>query len=379
MMRTGRLILIHALCLVGLAIGLSGVSYRADCATVAPKLNGLVLPIPTRPISITGIDSLYTRNGYRLYEFWLAITASGKVTSVHLTEILAESKAALIRNLFSKVQFTPCVKNDTARSCRLPVRFLVGTDSADCSIRLPIGTDSCIDDIFLYSEAVKTAGFQPIGLKTFPWFHATFPEHDSLNILPFALISLKVGARGEVRERKLVSTNFENYGRQVLNATSWGKYLPAKWNSRAISSTGFLLISFFPTLPYPSVPYPPKNPDSLSYHKQLSLRFLTDTAGPMIVPIPREAARATYHIPPPPEFRGKTMVVQCSIDTCGILKMTGGRNESDEARKFYKSLSAQIRLYPAMDVAGRCQSFNGIARVTVGTEPIVRIEYLWLP
>jgi hypothetical protein len=379
MMRTGRLILIHALCLIGLAIGLGGVSNRAESATAAPKLNGLVLPIPTHPIPITGIDSLYTRDGYRLYELWLAVTASGKVSSVQLTEILTESRAALIRDLFSRVKFTSCVKNDTAQSCRLPVRLLVGADSADCAIRLPIGADSCIDDIYLYTKAVRTAGFQPIGLKSFPWFHATFPERDSLNILPFALISLKVGARGEVRDRKLVSSNFENYGRQVLNATTWGKYLPAKWNGRAISSTGFLLISFFPTLPYPSVPYPPKNPDSLSYHKQLLMQFLTDTAGLMSVPVPREASRATYHIPAPPAARGMTLVVQCSIDTCGILKMTGGNNESEEARKFFKNLSAQIRFYPAMDVAGRCRPFSGIARVTTGTEPIIRIEYLWLP
>jgi hypothetical protein len=364
---------------IGLVLCLGSLPNEAVCNTAPPKVNGLVLPIPYQTIPISGIDSLYAPNGYKLFDLWLDISNTGEVSNVRLTEVLSESKARLIRKLFSSVRFTPCVKSDTAVDCRIPVRLLVGADSSDSFVSMPLGPDSCVEDVYLYAKAVRSVGLQPPELKRFPWFHATFPEHDSLNILPYALIGLKVGVRGEIRERSLVSSNFENYARQVLNATTWGKYRPAKWNDRAISSTGFLLISFFPTLSYPTVPYPAKKPDSLSYHSRLMVRFLADTAGLITVPIPREAAPGNFHIPAPPEFQAKTLTIRCFIDSCGISRMTNGSSESQAAKLFLKSLSSQIRFYPAMDVAGHCRSFNGIAKVTIDTEAIVRIEYLWLP
>jgi hypothetical protein len=244
---------------------------------------------------------------------------------------------------------------------------------------MPLAPDSSVDDVFLYSKAVQAIGYQPAGLKKFPWYHATFPSNDSLNILPYALIRLRIGAKGDLRDRNFVSSNFENYGRQVMNASMWGKFLPAKWKGRAISSNGYLLVSFFPTLVYPTSPYPPATVDTLTYHNRLQLRFLTDTAGLIIVPIPREAAPAVYHIPAPSLYKGKTVTVRCSIDSCGISRLTNGKNESEAARKFLNDLASQIRFYPAMDVAGHVHPFEGIARLTIGTEPIVRIEYLWLP
>jgi hypothetical protein len=343
-----------------------------------PAALGLRLAIPSSTFPILGADSLTTGNGPEIETLTLSISDSGRVTGVAPSGVITVDRLNRLQQYFARVTFLPASRNDTLIRSQLRVEAILSADTTACVIRYPITADSSISDQSLYAQSLRLNGVATAAWKQFPWFHAGLHSEDTTYLLRYALISLGLSAKGKVTHADLVGTNYPGYAEQVASAAKYGSFLPAKRGVRNVSSDNLLLITFFPSVSYPTKPLVSTNLDTVSWHYRYLVRMMPDSFGLMTDPIPRQPTPGIYQMQVPAAVAYRDLLMNCRIDSVGKISLIPFGVDTTGLKQFCKSLSEQMRFYPGMDFHGRPKPFDGLVQLSNRGGAIVRIEYLWL-
>lgn len=178
--------------------------------------------------------------------------------------------------------------------------------------------------------------------------------------------------------RELVSTNCGGFSDQLVNATAWATYQPAKMGGKPLASTNFLLVTFYPTISYPTKPLVAAKPDTSTWHRKYLLQMLPDTLGVMTEPVPRAPTSTNLLATVPPGQARRTFVIPCGVDSAGFLHLKAPYADSSGIPRLCAEIAKLVRLYPALDYRGGPKPFEGYVEITTLNQTNVRIRYLWL-
>jgi hypothetical protein len=338
---------------------------------------GFQLPRPAQSVPTQSGDSL----GVKLAEvvrLFLTIDSSGRVSGVEPGCVMTIDRLNGLRSYFSRVKFDAARKGKHAVRSRILVDAVLSSDTSSFVVCYPESDNSISEGRVLSMESLRLNDIFPAEWKGFPSFHATLSAADTSAILRYALIALDLDAKGKVTRTEMVNTNYPVFAHQVEIAANWGSYLPAKVKRKAVASTNFLLVSFFPTISYPTPPLEASRMDTSSWHQRYLLQLLPDSVGFMTVPVPHGPSAVDHHAEVPPSLARRTMVMRCLVDTVGKATLYAIGKDSVGTAQFCRKMGEQIRFFPATDFSGHARPFAGLVELANPSETIIRIRYLWL-
>ncbi len=348
-----------------------------DCYA-RPATLGLQLPFPIQTVAPGSADSLGAKPGIELLRFWLTIDTAGAVANVAPTTAIGSDQLQQIQRFFTRFHFEPGRRHDSALSCRVIVELSLSTDSAFSRVRFPVSSDTQVSVQDLYLTSLGGNSVQVAAWKRFPWFHATVSSVDTTPIPRFALIRVDLGVKGGLTRKELVATNYPGFGGQLVNAAGWAGYQPAKVGGKPVASSNFLLVTFYPSISYPTKPLLAAKPDSSTWHRKYLLRMLPDSSGYMSEPIPRAPSTGSLQIPVSPKQSRKSFIFECEVDSSGVVHLKSPLADTTGVPTLGAAVAKSLRFYPALDFAGRPKSFEGYAEVSTLNRTNVRIRFLWL-
>ncbi len=351
----------------------------AGRATEPKPVYGLSLAYPvTMPVFREG-DSLLFRREDEFIRLQLRIDKKGAFSDLVLTDVISDARRKEYTDFFKQFRFRPGKMQGKAVAQILPVTLYLFSDHRQPIVIVPITSEGRIDDPALYWQALELNGITLPHVCEFPSYHSTLRGSDSAVQLRYVLTSVDLDREGVPSRISLAKTNYPDFAGQILNAVNWGKYSPARVDSQAATSSCFLLVTFFPTLQYPSRPLVEGDSAGSSFsHERAAVRLLPDTVRYLSAPIPRLTTDWTYPLGATPGSWKNHGYFRYKIDDLGTAYLVSGGNGSAAAWQFGQSLETVMRFYPAVDKRGNTVSFEGVVRVTPVGKSNVRVEFLWL-
>ncbi len=277
-----------------------------------------------------------------------------------------------------KVTFEPAIKRGEPLLSVLPVLATVNPHFNRTTIEFPLSADSQITNRSLYFLALEQLGAEFPKVKKFPPYFCNLSTKDSLNFLPFALLSVNMNEAGEVSSSDIVETNLPAYTRQIQSAALWADFSPLKFDNVAVPCTSFLLVSFFPQLQYPTIALEIESDSISKWHEYFRVQLLPDTVGLMMpaMPIHQEVGSLTRK-GENKYLRGE-FIADLAIDTLGNFRVTTIDIKNPPLQQALNLALKDIKFFPATAYNGKLVDFHGKAAVTFEGTSNITIKYLWL-
>lgn len=307
----------------------------------------------------------------------LRIDKKGTVTNLTLNDVVSDARLGEYTTFFRRFRFHPGNRDGVDIAQLLPVTLYLFTDHRPPILTVPITADGRVDDPGLYWQALELNGVTLPQLRKFPSYHSTLLGADTFIQLRYVLVAVDLNRWGVPSRISLARTNYPTFAGQILNAVNWGEYDPGRTDTKAVASSCFLLVTFFPAMQYPSRPFRVEAGDTVLDIERLAVRLLPDTLGYLSGPIPRLATDWTYPLSATPGAWRHHGIFRYKIDDQGNAYLVSGGNGSAAAWQFGTSLSTTMRFYPATDKRGNPVSFEGVVKVTPKGKSNVRVEFLW--
>ncbi|MFZ5980794.1 MAG: hypothetical protein ACOYVF_09200, partial [Candidatus Zixiibacteriota bacterium] len=260
----------------------------------------------------------------------------------------------------------------------LPIELYVPVNRRVPEIIYPIDPRSDRYDRRLYERALRLNGIEPPRLDYFPSYnYVNSKEIDNIQY-PFALFKLDLDAEGQPTAIEPVKGTSGSFMSQIQTAINWGKYRPLYVNNKPCASRNFLLVSFLPQIHYPAFPIDLTSIDSLALRERVRVRLLYDTLGQVSGPLPANIINNEFVCPENlVRIIGETSY-RIAIDTLGKVKLLRTFNNHKEYKKAGQALMPHLQFFPAMDIQGRAQPFEGFIKVTFNGTKKVLIVFPWL-
>lgn len=367
------------LCLTAALMALPLVRFAWSGVRAQPEpVFGLSLAYPREvPVFQEG-DSLFRRSEDEYSRLLLSINQSGSVTNLVVNGVVSEARLLEYTSFFEKYRFRPGSRNGSSMAQTLPVTIYLFADHRPPVVTTPIGADGKVGDPGLYWQALELNGVTLPHLQRFPSYHSTLSGPDSTPELRYVLASLDLNPEGVPSRISVARTNHPAFAGQILNAVNWGKYSPGRIDTQAVASSCFILVTFFPSLQYPTQPWKAGVTDTVLSPEGLAVRMLPDTVGCLSGPIPRFAKDWTYPLSVKPGSWQRHGIFRYKIDNRGDAYLISGGNGSEAAWQFGSSLAAILRFYSALDTRGNPVPFEGVVNVTPTGKSNIRVQFLWL-
>lgn len=339
---------------------------------------GLKLACPREIPALKSDDSLLQCGEDEYVRCNVRVDAKGNFAGLVPRDIVPGARLRQYAGYFSRFRFRPGTFNGKSVAQLLPVTVYLFSDRRPPIVTLPVKADGNIGSVILYRQALELNGVSLPHLSMFPSYQSTLSGIDSAGQLRYVVVSLDLNPLGRPTRISLVRTNYPDFAGQILNAANWASYRPASVATRDVAAPCYLMITFLPSMQYPTKPLILDSGDAPLTLERLAVRLLPDTLGDLALPMPRYAVNWTYPLAPKPGSWARHGIFRYRIDAFGNADFVSGGNGSAAARQFGSELGTVMRFYPAVDWRGNPTTFEGVVKVTPRDTSNVRVEFLWL-
>ena len=363
-----------------IAVGLSTLAICPDLKAQPDALYGLKLAYPLKLPTLTDTDTIFRCAEDEFMHLQLQIDSKGAVTKIACNDITTGARVGEYNLFFKRLRFKLGTRDGKTVAQTIPAEIYLFADHRAPVVTFPVSPDGRVESSRLYWQAVEINGVTLPHLLKFPSFHSTLFGVDTTMSPPYALLKVDLGPDGAPTNIALAHTSYPNFAGQLINAANWGSYVPAKRGNQAIPSSCFLLVTFFPTISYPTRTLVIDWPDTSSTisHEKLAVRLLPDTLDYLSGPVPRLAENWTYAVAPTPGAWKSAGVFRFKIEKDGAAYLISGGNGSVAARRIGDALAQAMRFYPAINKWGHPVGYEGVIKVLPEGKSNVRVKFLWL-
>ena len=307
----------------------------------------------------------------------LSIDNSGNVLSINVLDEKEPLAGEYAKQFLTNCNFVPALLNKNEVTSILPVKIRINPRIQTPDFQFPIDSEFNIadPDFFYY-----TFGFNNISLPEinyFPKYFCNIDWNDSLDLYPYILLQLDLDEQGEVKNVKEILSTYSNYTTTLMSASLWSEFVPAKVNDTNISSSPYLLISFFPQIYYPTQKYYYNQSDTLSIHNKKRLRIIPDIINIIQKPIPRSVEGDNIRISNIPRLLNDTLGLYVTVDTSGIAKILRAGKTNKDTYRIMHEIFSRVKFYPAIGFDGKPVKYDGLLQLIINGSEKVRIKYLW--
>jgi hypothetical protein len=288
---------------------------------------------------------------------------------------LAEYAAAFLK----EAVFQPGTVDEVLQSLVLPVVASFRPQVRVPELHFPIDSSGRVDDYLLYEEALKLNGLSLPRVLSFPSYFYVVDSHEVANGR-YAVVVVKavIDTAGNLVEAVPAVSTAGGFTDQLVSACRYAEYAPARMDGEPMTTEGFLVISLFPSLVYPTSPVDFVSDEDLSWHRARSVEWRLDTLGLLAAPIPIQRRPHSFHLPGPHENRHDTVNVVLKVDTLGRATPRHQSKAVPAVTRAVLAVARQMTFYPALDYGAKVREFSGVVRMEFTGSANIRIAYFWL-
>jgi len=313
----------------------------------------------------------------RLVPVTLEINAKGRVSAVQSDEPADSLFVGYYRDKLRQIEFEPARVEGKNSPILMPLTLHFQPNRKLPDLYLPVDSNGTISDRGLYMSTLELNGVSLPSVISFPSYFCDLEWNDSLAVLPYVLLGLKLDEGGELIDIEIESTNYQAFALQLMSASLSAQFSPLYVNGQARGSSCFLLVSFFPQLTYPTEVWKGSSSADYSILRRHQIRLYPDTVGFLTKPLPRFFPPNDVTVSGRHSGHSDTVLAAVMISAEGDFRTIRYGKVSPSVRQGIQMLSKVIKFFPAMDYAGQPQDFHGVVRLIFSASAKIRIEYLW--
>ncbi len=340
-----------------------------------PELFGWQLPIPKpfkfKPAKrwLAIVDGIYD------VKVHLTIDKKGKIKKITPETVQDLAYVDYFRDNLMSVKFEAAKKDGKKVAFLLPCILRFEKKVIFPEVYFPIDTARKIFNRALYFSAFDSIQVEFAKLDFFPTYYCDLEPNDSLTANPFILFKVNIDETGNPVEIKKISSTYSQYDVQLQSAIQWAKFKPAFIDNQPVASENYLIVSFFPYVNYPTIPWYPSNKDGDSYYHNLQLKLIPDTVGNLQEPIPAFISPDNF-LSASRNISKDSVLILFSVDTSGKAKISRFSKMKKRNRKPIFQMIKNKRFYPALDYSGHPVETKVLANFILQNSGYIRIKIL---
>ncbi len=349
-----------------------------------PEHFGVQLPYPREIPTFEPDPGALDTKMERTVAFTLTVTAGGRVAEVEIDRPADSLYRSRYVDYLESLRFEPGLKDSVRVAMQLPLLMQVGAPGDSPTLFFPVQRNRAVMETGLYLRALSLNGVEPAAILSFPPYHGAVTIADTALLYPYIILRLELDETGAVTAIDPVFSSAPGINDQLRSAANWATYAPMKINGRAVASTNYLVVSFFPGISYPTCCLEAGRTDSLPILDRARMQLVPDTFGLMNKPIPIAAWTGIQAATHADFLDGRFYAARVSIDTLGKAFLVDSSPYSRDSTDYKKAKGTcqraieKIRFYPAVDYQGRPCVYTGLTYLTYESGTNVRIWYDWL-
>ena len=170
-------------------------------------------------------------------------------------------------------------------------------------------------------------------------------------------------------------SSYPEFTDQLISAVMYAEFAPARINNQAVSSTAYLVISFFNLVNYPTKIWDKQLLDSMSILNKNRIQLFPDKIGLINKPLPKAVPGDIINARAFPVNVFIPIEVRLIVDSTAkvIPSVTGNVSEFIKTR--VRSYLSKKKFYPAIDFTGNPVKHKGKIELHPNNESTIRILY----
>ena len=315
----------------------------------------------------------------RLVSVTIDIDNAGGVTGIHTDNSADSGFLTFVEEWLRSFRFEPAFFADQSTESRLAVWLQFHPRVRVPDIILPIDSSGTVVEADLYFRTLTLNEIHPPQLEEFPGYFCDLGRLDSTASCRSVLIRVTLDSNGQINSLEDIGFGWPVCRQQIMSATLRARFSPAVVRGTVLPSSGYLLISFYPDVRYPTPVWRRSELTSMTLLQQLRVRFLPDTVGLMSKPVPQKSCQREMAL----QLQRRSIALDTvsavlAVDTAGKVRLRRFSKESAVATDIVQGVVKRLRFYPALDYSGHPRRYTGLAMFNFQSSSSVRIEYFWL-
>lgn len=365
-----------------ISIGLSFCCFAgivsAEQAPIRPGYHGLSPAYPT----VDSIPSFEIKAPFLISEraclLNLEIDKDGTARKCRPVSDSDSLFSAFVFSSLKKLKFHPALKDGKAVKSELVFKVTLSPRFRFTSIEFPVDASGEIKSRDLYFKSMEKLGVKPPQIKIFPSYFCDFKPNDSLDVIPFTLLKLKLDTAGRAIEITEIKNTADGFSSQVQSAVLWSSFQPLLIGDKPQETECFLLVSFLPQVQYPTMRIDISKETEFPWYDRFRVRLLPDTVGTMIPALPKKLSLEIKGLTKMEKRLFGDVIAAIDISTTGKVVVKSTDNQDASFHKSIRRFVEKNMIFPAMDFAGNPVRFSGKSRFLFNGKPVVHFELLWL-
>ena len=230
----------------------------------------------------------------------------------------------------------------------------------------------------LINDALTVNGIIPPGIVRFPSYYCRCAEMEAEGGYHYAVFQLDVDSSGSLLDYEPLSTSNRALADMLGTVLRYAEYSPAIRQGQALSSRFYLIVRFFPEIHYPTADWPSVAQSSLlfeNYRLETAVYLDSIPFPPVPVNLPGGIMNGEHILP-----AHDAMTARIGIDTLGQVDyISPGTSLPGVVYSDLRNILRRLRFYPARDIHGRLEYFNGDLELDTNNSEKIRIVAKWLP
>ncbi|MBU0985410.1 MAG: hypothetical protein KKA42_16165 [candidate division Zixibacteria bacterium] len=345
-----------------------------------PVHYGVALPYPTKISPHETIIGAHPSTNVEItVPARLTVDSLGRVASIEPKNPALSIFCAYFGRYLRAIQFEPGTVDGVPSSLRIPVNLHIRPDLGEPTVVFPVAGNRAVRSPQLYTEALQLNDVIPAALTRMPSYNCDLTPGDTTDMYPYLVIRVDLDATGAVRGMSKIVSTFPQFTGQLMSALYWAEYAPLIVRGEARASSLYVVVSFYPTVRYPTLPITPDSADSLSILERMRVYTAVDTLGLLAPPVPMRTWSGVASMSPAKWLEPGVISVPLTVDASGRADLGEPSRDSRAAKRTRNSLAQTLRFYPAIGFDGVRRPYTGVAYFEAAGGSNIRIWFDWLP
>ncbi len=346
--------------------------------SAVPSYYDMTLPVPVTYPAFTLRSGLHLTPRGEAIPVVLSLDSKGAVQTVR-PEVPSDSLyVAPLTPWLRGFSFLPAKRANKNVAVQLPVVLMTQPRKRQPEVIFPVDSLGKVRDADLYFHAYSLNGIRSPRLEKFPRYYCDAKADDTAKLYRYILAKVSLDTTGSVAGIEVVQSTYPQFTQQITSAILWAEFSPASVNDSLQPSTGYLLVSFFPHVSYPTREWRRSALDSMNVLERCRVRLLPDTVGLLSPPIPVLAPGDEYTLAGTHAFLHDTVSAVVSVNKGGKATASFISSTNPMLRQAVMKLVRRLAFYPALDFEGEPHFYSGLVHFIFEGSSKVRIEYHWL-